>query len=196
MLSVGIQMICTYEVTVYNHLDALLFQLVMSSIMILVYLLLPALAVGSTFQQDLLCTDSYAEFESASVGSNISGVNLRSQLYDAFFAPNQHLPYSVIVSYQLVLANGTRLDLSSDHDCNSELWMWVSSPVFLIGESGYYVNRYLLFILNYFSEWKPSQVTITTTVASCPARMSDFLSKMTASVSLHSTLTSILVVLN
>ena len=164
--------------------------------MILVYLLLPALAVGNTVQQDLLCTDSYAEFESASVGSIISGANLRSQLYSVFFAPNHHLPYSVIVSYQLVLANGTRFNLSSDQDCSSELWMWVSSPVFLIGEGGYYANRYLLFTLNYFKEWKPSQVTITTTAAPCPARMRDFLSEMTASVGLHSTLTSILVVLN
>ena len=168
----------------------------MSAVIILVCLLLPALAVGSTVQQDLLCTDSYAEFESASVASNISGANLRSQLFEAFFAPNQHLPYSVIVSYQLVLANGTRLNLSSDQDCNSELWMWVSSPVFLIGEGGYYINRYLLFTLNYFSEWKPSHVTITTKVPPCLARMRDFLSEMTASVGLHSTLTSILVVLN
>ena len=116
----------------------------MLSAIILVCLLLPALAVGSTVQQDLLCTDSYAEFESASVGSNISGANLRNQLYAVFFTPNQHLPYSVIVSYQLVLANGTRLNLSSDQDCSSELWMWLSSPVFLIGQSGHYVNRYLL----------------------------------------------------
>ena len=154
---------------------------------ILVCLLLPALAVGNTVQQDLLCTDSYAEFESASVGSNISGANLRSQLYEAFFTPNQHLPYSVIVSYQLVLANGTRLNLSSDPDCSSELWMWVSSPVFLASNIAY-ANRYILFTLNYFMDWKPPHVTITTTVPPCPARMRDFLSEMTASVSLLDTL--------
>ena len=36
----------------------------------LVSLLLLILVSGSTAQQDPLCTDSYAEFESASVGSN------------------------------------------------------------------------------------------------------------------------------
>ena len=155
----------------------------MLSAFILVCLLLPALADNSTVQQDLLCTDSYAEFESASVGSNISGANLRSQLYEVFFAPNQHLPYSVTVSYQLVLANGTRLNLSSDYNCKSELWMWLSSPVFLVGDSTY-VNRMLLFSLNYFTEWSPPHVTITTTVPPCKARMRDFLSEMTASVGL------------
>ena len=158
----------------------------MLSAIILVCLLLPALAVGSTVQQDLLCTDSYAEFESASVGSNISGANLRSQLYEVFFAPNQHLPYSVIITYQLVLANRTRLNLSSDQDCNSEMWMWVSSPVFLASDSTF-VNHNILFTLNYFMDWTPPQVTITTTVPPCPARMRDFLSEMTASVSLWDT---------
>ena len=165
----------------YYHLDALLFRLVMLLIMILVCLLLPALAVGSTVQQDLLCTDSYAEFESASVGSNISGANLRNQLYKVFYTPNQILPYSVFVNYQLVLANGTRLNLSSDQDCSSELWVWVSSPVFLAGNV-IYTNQYLLFTLNNFMEWTPPLVTITATVAPCPARMRDFLSEMTASV--------------
>ena len=158
----------------------------MLSVIILVYLLLPALAAGSTVQQDLLCTDSYAEFESASVGSNISGANLRSQLYEVFFAPNQHLPYSVIVSYQLVLANGTRLNLSSNPYCSNELWVWVSSPVLHVSESTV-INRILLYSLNYFMEWTPPHVTITTTVAPCHARMRDFLSEMTASVSLWDT---------
>ena len=153
----------------------------MLSAFILVCLLLPALAAGSTVQQDLLCTDSYAEFESASVGSNISGANLRSQLYEVFFTPNNHLPYSVIVSYQLVLANGTRLNLSSDQDCSSELWMWVPSPVFL-GNDATYVNWYILFTLNYFKNWKPPHVTITTAVAPCPAKMRDVLSEMTSLV--------------
>ena len=156
----------------------------MFSAIILVLLLLTLLADGSTVQQDpgLLYTDSYAEFESTIVGSNTSGKNLRNQLYEAFYAPNHHLPYSVIVTYQLILANGTRLNLSSDHDCSSELWMWLSSPVFLVGDSTY-VNCMLLFTLNYFKEWKPPHVTITMTTAPCPAEMEIFLSEMTASVS-------------
>ena len=77
-----------------------------------VFVLLPILATGSTVQQELPCTDSYAEFERASVGSNSSGFNTKNQLYTAFYPPNQHLPYSVLVTYQLVLANGTRFNLS------------------------------------------------------------------------------------
>ena len=128
----------------------------MFSAIIPVFLLLTPLAGGSTVQQDpeLLCTDSYAEFERTIVGFNTSGSNLRNRLYEAFYAPNRHLPYSVIVSYQLVLANGTRLNLSSGQDCNSELWVWLSSPVLLVSDSTY-VNRMLVFALNYFTKWKP-----------------------------------------
>ena len=147
-------------------------------------LLLPVFLVGgSTAQQDLLCTDSYAEFESASVGSNVSASNIRNQLYKAFYPPNQHLPYSVLVTYQLDFANGTRFNLSSDQDCNTELWVWVSSPVFLLGDTRY-LNRLLLFTLNYFMEWNPPHVTITTTSIPCPDKIEGFLSEMTASVSL------------
>ena len=154
----------------------------MLSVIILVCLLLPALAGGSTVQQDLLCTDSYAEFESASVGSNICGANLRNQLYKVFFTPNHPLPYTVFVSYQLIFANGTRLNLSSDQDCSSELWVWLASPVFLVTQTTLH-NRFLLYTLNYFMEWTPPHVTITTTVPPCLADMQDFLSEMTASVS-------------
>ena len=95
----------------------------------LVCLLLPTLAGGRTAQQDQRCTDSYAEFESASVGSNVSGIHIRNQLYEAFYTPNRHLPYSVLVTYQLLLDNGTRFNISSDQDCSTELWVWLSSEV-------------------------------------------------------------------
>ena len=154
----------------------------MSPVITLVCLLLPALVGGSTVQQDLLCTNSYTEFESASVGSNVTGSDIRNQLYKAFYAPNQHLPYSVLVTYQLVLVNGTRLNLSSDPDCSTELWVWLSSPVLLLGDTTF-VNRVLLFTLNYFTEWHPPHVTITMTTAPCPELLEDFLSEMTVSVS-------------
>ena len=156
----------------------------MLAVIILVSLLLPILAAGSTAQEDPFCTVSYAEFESASVGSNDSGRDIRNQLYKAFYAPNQHLPYSVLVTYQLVLTNGTRVNLSSDPDCSSELWMWLSSPVFLIGRTEN-LSRMLLFTLNYFSEWKPPHIIITTTTAPCNNKIGDFLSEMTASVGLR-----------
>ena len=154
----------------------------MLAVIILVSLL-PVLVSGSTAQQDPLCTDSYAEFESASVGSNDSGRDIRSQLYNAFYAPNQHLPYSVLVTYQLVLINGTRVNLSSDPDCSRELWMWLSSPALLMGDTTYF-NRMLLFTLNYFMEWHSPHVTITTAIPPCSANVEDFLSEMTASVGL------------
>ena len=157
----------------------------MLAVIILVSLLPQVLAAGSsTVQQDPLCTDSYAEFESASVGSNDSGRDIRNQLYKAFYAPNQHLPYSVLVTYQLVLTNGTRVNLSSDPDCRTELWAWLSSPVFLIGRAAY-LSHMLLFTLNYFNDWEPPHIIITTTTAPCSDKTEEFLSEMTASVSLQ-----------
>ena len=100
-------------------------------------MLLPVLIHGSVDQQDLLFTDNYAEFESVRVGSNVSGTHIENQLYDAFYSPNRHLPYSVLVTYQLVLDNGTRFDLSSDQDCSSQLWVWMSFPAFLALETTY-----------------------------------------------------------
>ena len=147
-------------------------------------LLLPILAASNTVKEDRLCTDSYVEFESASVGSNDSGRDIRNQLYKAFYAPNQHLPYSVLVTYQLVLTNGTRVNLSSDPDCSSELWVWLSSPVFLIGKTSF-LSHILLFTLNYFNEWKAPHIIITMTTAPCSDKTGEFLSEMTASVGLQ-----------
>ena len=155
----------------------------MLTVIILVSLL-PVLAGSSIVKQDPLCTDSYAEFESASVGSNDSGGDIRNQLYRAFYAPNQHLPYSVLVTYQMVLTNGTRVNLSSDPDCRSELWVWLSSPVFLIGRTEY-LSLMLLFTLNYFNEWKAPHIIITTTTAPCSDKTEEFLSEMTATVGLQ-----------
>ena len=148
----------------------------------LAFLLLPALVHGSADPQDLLCTDSYTEFVSASVGSNVSGTHTRNQLHEAFCTPNHHLPYSVMVTFQLVLANGTRLNLSSDEDCTSELWVWIPSPVFFAAQPTL-LNRYLLFTLNYFMEWIPPHVIITTTVAPCTGKISDFFNRMISAVS-------------
>ena len=156
---------------------------VMSSSITLACLLLSVLVCGSTDQEDLLCADSYVDFESASVGSNISGTHIREQLYNAFYTPNHHLPYSVLVTYQLLLDNGTRFNISSEQECSTELWAWLSSPEFLMKEATY-LNRYLLFTLNYFMEWIPPHVIITTTVAPCTDKISDFLGQMTASVGL------------
>ena len=93
-------------------------SMVMLSTCILLSLLLPILAASNTVKEDPLCTDSYAKFESDSVGSNDSGRDIRNQLCEAFYAPNQQLPYSAFVTYQLVLTNGTRVNLSSYPNSN------------------------------------------------------------------------------
>ena len=165
------------------HLQVKLRFAAMLSVITLMCLLLPLPTGGSTAQQDLLCTDNYAEFESASVDSNVSGSDIRNQLYKAFYAPNKQLPHSVLVTYQLLLANGTRVNLSSDFECSTQLWVWLSSPVLLVGDTTYF-NRLLLFTLNYFTEWHPPHVIITTTTAPCPEIIEEFLGEMTASVSL------------
>lgn len=150
-------------------------------------LLLPVLVGASTAHLEH-CADSYAEFEKASVGSNVSGDKLKAQLFRAFYTPNQHLPFAVYVTYELVLTNGTRYNLSSDQDCSTELWAWVSSPVFLLEVGGSaYTNLILFCAVNYFTEWDPPHITITTALPPCPDKIADFLSQMTASVSvLHS----------
>ena len=116
----------------------------MLSVIILVSLLLLILAAGSsTVQQDPLCTDSYAEFESASVGSNDSGRDIRNQLYKTFYALslsliNWSLPMEqestspVIQTAAVNCGHGsgvpsrrhytsiTFFNLSSDPNCSSE----------------------------------------------------------------------------
>ena len=88
-----------------------------------------------------------------------------------------------VVTYQLLLTNGTRVNLSSDQDCSSELWMWLSSPVFLYCDPTCLSHK-LSFTLNYFLEWKAPQIIITTTTAPCREKIGEFLSEMTASVNL------------
>ena len=147
-------------------------------------LLLPILAASNTVKEDRLFTDSYVEFESASVGSNDSGRDIRNQPYEAFYASNQQLPYSAFVTSQLVLTNGTRVNLSSYLDCRTELGVWLSSPVFLI-EGTAYLSHMLLFTLIYFVKWKPPHIIIAMTTAPCSDKTGEFLSVMTASVGLQ-----------
>ena len=57
------------------------------------------------------CVDSYLDFEEQTFDNNSEN---RVKLYQAFYPPNDHLPYSVVVSYQAVLPNGTRVNISTD----------------------------------------------------------------------------------
>ena len=75
------------------------------------------------------CVDNYLDFEEMTFGNNSEN---RLKLYQAFYPPNDHLPYSVIVTYQTVFSNGSRVNISVNHRCPNELvWVWYSSPQYL-----------------------------------------------------------------
>ena len=125
------------------------------------------------------CVDNYLDFEEQTFGNNSEN---RLKLYQAFYPPNDHLPYSVVVTYQAVLPNGTRVNISTDPSCSDrQVWLWVSSPVWLIAGPTE-LNRLALYTLNHFTEWVPPHLTITTSLP-CSAKAEEFLTLMTTSVS-------------
>ena len=128
---------------------------------------------------DSNCVDNYVAFEEQTFGNNSEN---RMELYQAFYPPNDHLPYSVVVSYQAVLPNGTKINISTDPSCpDRQVWLWVSSPTsFLMSPTE--LNRIALYTLNHFSEWVPPHLTITTPLP-CSAKAEGFLKLMTTSVS-------------
>ena len=77
------------------------------------------------------CVDNYLDFEEMTFGNNSEN---RVKLYQAFYPPNDHLPYSVVVTYQAVLPNGTKVNISTDPSCRADrqVWQWVSSPFLLV----------------------------------------------------------------
>ena len=132
----------------------------------------------SDIGQNTSCISRYYEFEEAAITNNSENTDaLFSQLYK----PNQPLPYSLAILYQVCLTNGTTQRISSDPTCHSELWLWTYSPVFLLAEPSLF-NRFTLYTLNYFITWKSPTVTLTVPPP-CKANTMDFLKRMTMSVS-------------
>ena len=125
------------------------------------------------------CVDDYQDFEEQTFGNNSEN---RLKLYQAFYPPNDHLPFSVVVTYQSVLPNGTRVNISTDPSCpDSQVWLWVSSStLFLLDPTE--LNRLALYTLNHFTKWVPPHLTIATPLP-CSAKVEEFLTLMTASVS-------------
>ena len=125
------------------------------------------------------CVDDYQDFEEEALGNSTRN---RVKLYQAFYPPNDHLPYSVAVSYQAALPNGTRVNISTDPSCpDRQVWLWVSSPtLFLLDPTE--LNRIALYTLNHFTEWIPPHLTIATPLP-CSAKVEEFLTLMTTSVS-------------
>ena len=125
------------------------------------------------------CVDNYLDFEEQTFGSNSEN---RLKLYQAFYPTNSHSPYSVVVIYQTVFPNGTQVNISTGQHCPTEqVWMWHSSPAFLIYVPSV-MNRDILLTLNYFKDWKPPSLVLTTPFP-CGHCAHDFLTLMTSSVS-------------
>ena len=125
------------------------------------------------------CVDDYQDFEEQTFGNNSEN---RLKLYQAFYPPNDHLPFSVVVTYQTALPNGTRVNISTDPSClDRQVWLWVSSPIlFLLDPTE--LNRLALYTLNHFANWVPPHLTIATPPP-CSAKAEEFLTLMTTSVS-------------
>ena len=135
-------------------------------------------ALGSS-GNEISCVNNYLDFEEQTFVNNSEN---RLKLYQAFYPPNDHLPYSVVVTYQAVLPNGTRVNITTDTSCpDGQLWLWLSSPVSLFDDPTE-LNRLALYTLNYFTEWVPPHLIITTPLP-CPANAEGFLTLMTSSVS-------------
>ena len=140
-------------------------------------LLMCSTAVGSE-GQNTTCVSSYYQFEEVAITNNSKNIDA---LFSTLYKPNNPLPYSVTVLYQVQLPNGTTQRISSDPNCPSELWMWTYSPVFLLAEPSLF-NRFTLYTINYFKVWHSPTVTITVPCP-CNSSISEFLNRMTMSVS-------------
>ena len=128
--------------------------------------------------QNTTCASTYYQFEEAAITNNSEN---SYKLFSTLYKPNQPLPYSVTVLYQVRLPNGTTQRISSDPNCSSELWLWTYSPVFLLAEPSLF-NRITAYTINYFRRWKSPSVTLTVPLA-CEASTFGFLTRMTMSVS-------------
>ena len=143
----------------------------------LLVLLMCSTAVGSE-GQNTTCVSSYYQFEEAAITNNSENIDA---LFSTLYKPNQPLPYSVTVLYQVRLPNGNTQRISSDPNCPSELWMWTYSPVFLMVEPSIY-NRFTAYTINYFRTWKSPTVNLMVPLP-CKASTFDFLNTMTMCVS-------------
>ena len=125
------------------------------------------------------CVDNYLDFEEQTFGNNSEN---RVKLYEVFYPPNYHLPFSVVVTYQAVLPNGTRVNITTN-PCwpDRQVWLWVSSLILIVFDPTT-LNRVAFYTLHHFTEWVPPHLTIATPLP-CSAKVEQFLTLMTTSVS-------------
>ena len=149
------------------------------SVLVSLLILLMCTTVKCRYEgQNISCVSRYHEFEEAAITNNSENVDA---LFSKLYKPNQPLPYSLTVLYQVQLPNGTTQRISSDPTCPSELWMWTYSPVFLLAEPSLF-NRFTLYTINYFTPWKSPTVTLTVPLP-CEGKIFDFHNRVTMSVS-------------
>ena len=133
----------------------------------------------STTESSVNCIEDYRKFEEMTFMNNKEN---RQKLSQAFYPPYGHLPYSVIVEYKSLDANGSEVTLLSTPSCPRPEMIWMSSIVFIYGRPEF-LNKLSLYTLNYYEEWKPPKLTIFVPYP-CFNMTTKFLFHMTSSVSM------------
>ena len=137
-------------------------------------------AEGNTAVNNSYCVSNYKEFEKKTFANNSHNQHL---LYEAFYPPNGHLPYSVKLSYLTVLPNGRVVNIStSDPVCTIVQWRWIASPVFLSFDP-HVLNILVFYTLNYFRDWTTPSIALHVPYP-CPNVTLHYLTLMTSLVSL------------
>ena len=133
----------------------------------------------STTESSVNCVEDYRKFEEMTFMNNTEN---RQKLSQAFYPPYGHLPYSVIVDYKSIDANGSEVTLLSTPSCPKHELIWMSSIVFIYGRPEF-LNKLSLYTLNYFEEWIPPEITIFVPYP-CSNVTTKFLLQMTSLVSM------------
>ena len=124
------------------------------------------------------CVSNFFEFEKHLKNNS----QVQNELHGIFNPPNQHPPYSVEVSYQTPDGNGSLTAVSTEPDCSEQVWVWLSSPMFVLVLPKH-INRLSLYTLNYFSPWEAEEINITV-ARPCPDAKEKLLFYVTAQVSI------------
>ena len=133
----------------------------------------------SFIESSVNCIKDYKKFEEMTFMNNTEN---RQKLSQAFYPPYGHLPYSVIVDYQSIDANGSEVTLLSTPSCPRPELIWFSSIVFIYHRPEF-LNKLSLYTLNYFEEWNPPKITIFVPYP-CSNVTTKFLLQMTSLVSM------------
>ena len=128
--------------------------------------------VSASDDSESNCISDYKEFEKKTFDDNTP------KLYEVFYPPNGHEPYSVEVTYQTVLPNGTQMNIITE---GVEVWIWMSSAIFLQARPET-LNRVIFYTLYIFREWIPPHIQIQVPCIQKNVTYG-FLLQMTASVS-------------